>query len=216
MTAEELFKHLIDSIVNGEGEEAVKAAKELLNAGVPPKDIIDKGISKGLEIVGRKFEEREFFIPDMLAAAEATKEVINLLKPLLLKSKEVEKREKVVIGTVEGDIHDIGKNLVVVALQGAGFEVVDLGVDVSAEKFIEAIKKEGAKVLAMSALLTSTMPKMKEVIDALRKAGLRDKVKVVVGGAPVREDYAKEIGADAYGKDAWDGVKKVKELLGVE
>ncbi len=164
-----------------------------------------------MNIVGERFKNNEFYVPEVLIAARAMSRGMEVLKPILVKSG-VKPVAKIAIGTVKGDLHDIGKNLVSMMLQGAGFEMNDLGVDVSAQRFIEAVK-QGAQMVGLSALITTTMPSMKEVIDALKKEGLRNKVKVMVGGAPLTQEYADEIGADGYAPDAASAVDKAKELL---
>ena len=164
--------------------------------------------------VGRLFEEGDYFVPEMLIAARAMQAGMALLKPHLL-SSEVKSAGRVAIGTVKGDLHDIGKNLVALMLEGAGFEVIDLGVDVPPEKFVDAITNSGADIVAFSALLTTTMPNMKVTIDAIQAAGLRDKVKVIIGGAPVTQAYADQIGADGYSADASRAVSLAKSLMGL-
>jgi 5-methyltetrahydrofolate--homocysteine methyltransferase len=171
-----------------------------------------EGMSKGMEIVGKKFEEGEFFLSDLIMAGETMKAGMEVLKPHL-KAGQVKSMGRVVIGTVKGDIHDIGKNIVSTLLSSAGFEVHDLGVDVDVDRFVKAVQEFKAHILAMSALLTVTMPYMEEVIKAVEKAGIRSQLKIIVGGAPLSEDYAKRIGADAYAEDAVTGVEKCKKLM---
>lgn len=208
-----LFGELSSTIIQGNSKEAKKIVKSLLNnKKLEVRDIIEKGVANGLKVVGDKFEKREYFLPEMLASANAVKEIMPLLESYL-RRKEEGAMPKVLICTVEGDIHDIGKNIVAITLQGVGFDVHDLGVDVSAKEIVETVKEEEPKIVALSALLTSTMTKMKEVVDSLKNAGVRDKVKILIGGPPINSEFAKRIGADAYGKDAWDAVEKAKELL---
>jgi 5-methyltetrahydrofolate--homocysteine methyltransferase len=175
--------------------------------------ILNEGLIPAMGEVGCRFEAGEYYLPEMLVSAQAMKASLNLLRPLLVERK-VEPMGRVVVGTVQGDLHDIGKNLVSMMLEGAGFEVVDLGVDVPPGKFVEAAR--GAQVIGLSALLTTTMPTMGRVIPALKEAGVRDQVKVIVGGAPVTQAFADQIGADGYGPDASSAVRKVKELLGLQ
>jgi 5-methyltetrahydrofolate--homocysteine methyltransferase len=206
---------LTEAVVNGQAPKAKELTAKALEAGVSPGKILQEGLIPGMAEVGRRFECREFYVPELLIAARAMHAALDILRPLLAASGEVEPIGKVVIGTVRGDLHDIGKNLVTMMLEGSGFEVKDLGIDVSPEKFVNAVKEGGYDVLAMSALLTTTMPSMKATIDALKEAGLRDKVKVIIGGAPITQEYANQIGADGYGEDANQAVRVAKQLLGV-
>jgi corrinoid protein of di/trimethylamine methyltransferase len=180
--------------------------KDALNAGVLPYEIVAKGLGKGMEVVGQKYEAHEYFLPELVVAGEVMYSGLEDLKPLL-QGKEAGTKGVIVAGTVEGDIHDIGKNLFVMLATAAGFEVHDLGNDVSAQKFVENIKEFNAGYVGMSALITTTMEKMKSIIDEIKKAGLRERVKIIVGGAPLTEAYAKRIGADAFAADALDGVR---------
>jgi len=205
------LKKLAEGVIGGKADEVKKMTEEALAEGVTPKQILDEGLVAGMDVVGTKFKEGEFYVPEVLIAARAMHAGMDILKPKLAEAG-VEPVAKVAIATVKGDLHDIGKNLVAMMLQGAGFEVNDLGVDCSAEKFVQAAK-EGAKFIGLSALLTTTMPSMKEVIDELQKAGVRDKVKVLIGGAPLTQEYADEIGADGYAPDAASGVDVVKSLM---
>ena len=185
--------------------------KEALNEGVKAETILNEGLVVGMTNLGEMFKNGEVYVPEVLVAARAMKAGTDILKPLLA-SENVQSLGKVAIGTVQGDLHDIGKNLVGMMLEGNGFEVIDLGVDVAPEAFVEAVKN-GAQVIGMSALLTTTMPMMKAVIDMLNAEGLRDKVKVMIGGAPITQEYADEIGADGYSKDAAEAVKLAGRLL---
>ena len=203
---------LAESIINGKAKDAKEQVQKALDAKVPVSEILNNGLIKGMSVVGEKFKNNEFYVPEVLIAARAMHGAMDIVKPLLAASG-VKAIGTVSIGTVKGDLHDIGKNLVVMMLEGAGFEVMDLGIDVPAEKFVESVKN-GAQVIAMSALLTTTMTAMKSTIDALKEAGVRDKVKVMIGGAPVTQNYADEIGADGYARDAASGADKAKELLG--
>lgn len=185
--------------------------RQALAEGIVAKTILDDGLIAGMNTVGEKFRVHEIFLPDVLLAAKAMYAGMDVLKPLLL-SAGVSSRGRVVIGSVQGDLHDIGKNLVGIMLKGAGFEVIDLGNDVAAEKFVAAAKSHDACVIGMSALLTTTMPVMKEVVDLLNKESLSGKIKTIIGGAPVSQNYAGEIGADAYGYDCAQAVAGVKKL----
>jgi len=195
------FNEISDLLQRGKAKEIVGAVEKALNDGAPPKDILEKGLISGMSIIGDKFKKGEVFVPEVLIAARAMNHASGALKPALVKAG-VKPVGKALICTVKGDLHDIGKNLVRMMIEGKGIEAVDLGVDCSAEKIVDAVKTSDAKVVCLSALLTTTMLSQKEIIDALRTAGLRDKVKVMVGGAPVTQSYADEIGADAYTPDA--------------
>jgi 5-methyltetrahydrofolate--homocysteine methyltransferase len=204
---EDIYKSIIDGDMDGATDGVHKALEE----GTAPAEILNKGLIAAMSEVGRLFEEGEYFVPEMLIAARAMKAGVEILKPKLIEA-DVKPLGKVVIGTVKGDLHDIGKNLVVMMLEGAGFEIIDLGTDVSAEKFVEAVKEHEAGFVGMSALLTTTMPAMRTVIDALKEAGVRDKVLVMIGGAPVTQNYADEIGADIYAPDGPSAARKAKEV----
>ncbi len=212
----DLINKLKIAIIEGDEEVALKVTKELLEKGIDPKLIIEQALEPAMKIVGEKFEREEYFIPEVMLAAEVFKKVMEFLKPHLSQEVGGKSKGRVVIGTVRGDIHELGKNLVATMLSVAGFEVIDLGVDVSPEKFIEAVEKYRPDVLGLSALMTTTMIEQKVVIEELKRRGLRDKVKVIVGGAPVTEEWAREIGADGYAANAYEAVRLVKKLLGVE
>ncbi len=186
--------------------------KNALDAGIPALDIVTKGMAKGMEIVGKKYEEKEYFLAELIMAGEVMKTGMEVLEPHL-KATPVSKKGVVVIGTVKGDLHDIGKNIVVTLLRSSGFEVHDLGVDVDAQKFVEKVRETNADILALSALLTTTMVEMENVIKALKEAGIRDKVKVIIGGAPITEEFASKIGADGFAVDAVQGLQKCKEMI---
>ena len=205
-TEKEVLAKLRDAIVNLDIDGVKKAAEEALAAGIPAYKAVIDGMAKGMEIVGQKYEDGEYFLAELIMAGETMKEGMAVLEPHL-KVGDIKTAGKVVIGTVRGDLHDIGKNVVATLLKAANFEVIDLGVDISAEQFIETVKKENPDILAMSALLTTTMIEMENVMKALEKEGLRDKVKVIIGGAPITPEYAKKIGADAAAKDAVEGVR---------
>jgi 5-methyltetrahydrofolate--homocysteine methyltransferase len=206
-----LIEEIRTAVIEGQKNVAVPKVEQALKDGEAPEKILQEGLISAMAEVGRLFEEGEYFVPEMLIAARAMGAALEILKPRLVASG-VQPIGKVAIGTVKGDLHDIGKSLVAMMLEGAGFEIMDMGVDVTPEKFVDAIRA-GAQVVAMSALLTTTMPNMKTTIEAIKAAGLREQVVVLVGGAPVTEAYAKEIGADGYAPDASAAVRKTKELL---
>jgi 5-methyltetrahydrofolate--homocysteine methyltransferase len=204
---------LATAITEGDGPRVAALTRQALGAGLPPKTVLDDGLIAGMTVVGDRFRVHDIFLPDVLLAAKAMYKGMDELKPLLLR-EGVPSLGKVVIGSVRGDLHDIGKNLVGIMLKGAGFEVFDLGHDVPPERMVATAKAEGARVIGMSALLTTTMPVMQEVVALVRAEGLAGTVRTVVGGAPVTAAFAKEIGADAYGFDAGNAVDVVKELVG--
>lgn len=206
---------LYEAILNGKHNVALEVTKSALSENISPKVLIDDYLIKAMEEIGRSFEQHKVFVPELLMAGRAMKMSLSLIQPLLKGENTSLMLGTVVIGTVKGDLHDIGKNLVGSMFEGCGFKVVDLGVDVDATKFINAVKENNASIVGLSALLTTTMPYMKSIIEALETAGLRDKVKVMVGGAPVSEGFAREIGADGYSDSANSAVVKAKELLGV-
>jgi 5-methyltetrahydrofolate--homocysteine methyltransferase len=207
-----IFEKIADEVQKGNSETVKELVKEALSTGGSPEGILNEGLVEGMNIVGEKFKNNECFIPEVLVSAKAMKLGLEILKPRLAETK-VKPLGKVVIGTIQGDLHDIGKNIVSMLLQGAGFEVIDLGADVPIERFVESAKNEKADIVGMSALLITTMVNMKEVIQGLKEAGLKDDVKVIVGGAPVTRDFAVKIGADGYAPDAASGVDAVKTLL---
>jgi len=211
-TMDTLIKSIYDNILEGQQKVVEAKTQEALNSGIPPKVILDEGMVAAMAEVGRLFETGEYFVPEMMVAARAMKAGLALLKPQLVKAN-VKSLGKVGIGTVQGDLHDIGKNLVGIMLEGAGYEILDLGTDVSPEKFIQAVKTDKVDALALSALLTTTMPNMISTITALEQAGLRKQVKVLIGGAPITEEYARQIGADGYAPDASRAVTIAKGLL---
>lgn len=203
---EAVIEKIYQGVLNGEREVVVEAVREAIDAKVPAETILKEGMMRAMAETGRLFEEGEYFVPELLIAARAMQGGMDLLKPLLV-AAEIEPVGRIVIGTVKGDLHDIGKNLVSMMLEGAGFEVIDLGSDVDAEKFVDAVKTNQAHIVGMSALLTTTMTNMPVVIQALKNAGLRDGVKVMIGGAPVTKAYADQIGADGYAPDASQAAK---------
>jgi len=211
---EKALQIIQENVVNGNRDAVEAQVQQALDAGIKPEEILSLGLIAAMKEVGDRFEAGEFYVPEMLIAARAMQSGLALLKPFLIQSG-VPSAGRVVIGTVKGDLHDIGKNLVAMMLEGAGFEIIDLGTDVSPEKFIEAVKDYNANLVGMSALLTTTMTNMKLVLGALQEAGLRERVKVMIGGAPVTEAYAKTIGADGYAPDASRAVNLAKTLLRV-
>lgn len=210
-TTNATLEQLFEGVVNGQSEIVEQKVNEALSSGIDPAVILNEGMIPAMSEVGRRFEEGECYVPEMLVSARAMQSGMSLLKPHLQKDK-VESRGKVAIGTVKGDLHDIGKNLVGIMLEGAGFDIQDLGTDVPPEKFVEAARS-GVNVIAMSALLSTTMIKMKEVVEALAQADLPHKPVVIVGGAPLTETFAKSIGADGFAPDASRAVSVVKTLL---
>ncbi len=207
-----LIKEIYTNVMDGEADAVKEKVQAALNAGIAAPVILNEGMIAAMGEVGRLFEEGEYFVPEMLIAARAMQSGLALLTPYL-KEADVKSAGKVVIGTVKGDLHDIGKNLVAMMLEGAGFEIVDLGTDVAPEKFVEAVRTQGAQIVGLSALLTTTMPSMKATIEALKAAGLRDTVKVMIGGAPITQEYANQIGADGYAADASRAVATAKSLI---
>lgn len=203
---------LQDAIINGSKPQAIALTKELLAEKVNAQEILNEGLIAGMSEVGDRFKCGDYFVPEMLIAARAMQSSMDLLRPVLVDAG-VEPIGTIVLGTVRGDLHDIGKNLTGMLLEGAGFRVVDVGVDASAEKFVNAVKENNAQLVGMSALLTTTMTYTREVIKALEAADLRKKVKVIVGGAPITEDWANQIGADGFAVDAATGADRCKELL---
>ncbi len=193
-------------------KKADELVREALDQGIPVGDVLEKGLISGMSYIGERFKKNEVYVPEVLIAARAMKAGMAILKPLLEES-DIEAKGTVIIGTVKGDLHDIGKNLVAMMLEGAGYNVIDAGIDVSPEKFIEAAKDIDGAVIAMSALLTTTMPQMKTVVDAIKGSDISNKVKTVIGGAPVTQKYADEISADGFAPDAASAVDKVKELI---
>ena len=206
------YDALKTAVIEGKMVQAKSLTQEALNAGEKPEDILERGLIPAMDAVGEKFACHEFFIPEMLVAARAMQAGLALLKPLLAE-RAAKARGTIVLGTVKGDLHDIGKNLVGMMLQGGGFEVVDLGADVAPDRFVEAVRQHSPNFVMMSALLTTTMLNMKVTIDALKAAGLRDRVKVAVGGAPVTQRFCEEVGADFYAPTATGAVTKAKEAV---
>jgi 5-methyltetrahydrofolate--homocysteine methyltransferase len=207
------INEIIDATIKGNRESIVELIEKAMGNGFAPGDIIQDGFIAAMEIVGQRFSAGELFVPEMLRAARAMKTGLEILKPKMV-GREVTSLAKVVLGTVSGDMHDIGKNLVGIMLEGAGIEVVDVGVDVSPDRFVEAVKTHRPNFLGLSALLTTTLSEMSAVINALSEDGLRGDVKVIIGGAPVTQEFADKIGADGYAEDAATAVNRIKELIG--
>lgn len=207
------LNELYDAILAGQLEPAVAVTERALAAGIDPQTVINGYMIPAMEEIGRRFEAGEAYVPNLLMSARAMKGALELLRPLL-RNNTAESRGRIVIGTVHGDLHDIGKNLVASMLEGCGFEVFNIGVDISSDRFIEAAREHRADILCMSALLTTTMTYMKEVIDALRASDLAGRVKVLVGGAPVTEGFARTIGADGYSSNANNAVLMARQLMG--
>jgi corrinoid protein of di/trimethylamine methyltransferase len=215
MANERLFEEMTQAVIDGLPARARELADEALRAGIDPLEAIENGFKPGMEVVGEGFDKGELFIPDLMMAGEAMKTAIATLEPELMKRKQARKvLGRVVIGTVEGDIHEIGKTLVATMLAAAGFEVHDLGVDVAAQRFVDTVRDTNANVVGLSALLTTTILNQEAVIQALTEAGLREQVKVIIGGVPANPEWAEEIGADAYAENATEAVEVVKGLVG--
>ena len=200
------------TLIAGKEAEVKTLTQEALDKGASARDILDKGLLAGMDVVGQRFKAGDMFIPEVLLCARCMHGAMDIIKPLLSEA-DAAGLGTYLIGTVEGDLHDIGKNLVSMMLQGAGFQVIDLGTNITAQQFVEAVKEHQPDILGMSALLTTTMPRMEETIQALKEAGIRDGVKIMAGGAPVTQDFVEKIGGDAYGANAASAVEKAKELI---
>jgi 5-methyltetrahydrofolate--homocysteine methyltransferase len=205
------LEDLKTAVINGKRKHVMEIVPELLEAGILPVDMLEKALIPAMAIVGEKFKNNKIFVPEMLVSARAMKQAMNFIEPALL-AAGIKPKHTAVIGTVEGDLHDIGKNLVAIMWKGAGFEVVDLGVNVTSDAFVEAIKTHQPEIVGLSALLTTTMPAMAQVVQAIRDAGLND-VKILIGGAPITQSYADDIGADGYSRDAASAVDAAKAVL---
>jgi 5-methyltetrahydrofolate--homocysteine methyltransferase len=210
----DILNEISECMQRGDDARTAELTQQAIDAGMTASQILNDGLLSGMAIVGRKMGAHEIFLPEVLLAARAMSAGVDLLKPLLV-AEDVQSSGKVVLGTMKGDMHDIGKNLVGIMLEGAGYEIVDLGTDVPPERFVEAAESERASVVGLSALLTTTMTGMKDVVDLVKSKGLHDQIKVIVGGAPLSQAFADEIGADGYGYDANKAVGLVKELTGV-
>lgn len=207
------LSEIAENIIKGQAPKVKELVQKAIDEGIPVKSILEEGLIAGMNVVGAKFKKNEFYVPEVLIAARAMKTGMALLKPLLAEAG-VEPMATIIVATVKGDLHDIGKNLVSMMMEGAGFKVVDLGIDIAPEKFVSAAKESNAGLIGMSALLTTTMTSMKTTVDALKSAGI--KAKTMIGGAPVTQNYADEIGADGYAPDAASAVDKAKELLSIK
>ena len=207
------LNQIANNLINGKAPQVKELVKKALDEGMGVEKILNEGLIAGMDVVGKKFQANEFYVPEMLIAARAMKAGMEIIRPILIQ-EDIKSQGTVVIGTAKGDLHDIGKNLVGMMLEGAGFEVIDLGIDVAPEKFVQTAKEKKAHLIGVSALLTTTMVGMKDVIKALKEASLDSKVKVMIGGAPLTQSYADEIGADGYAPDAASAVDKAKKLLG--
>jgi corrinoid protein of di/trimethylamine methyltransferase len=212
--SQEIFDKLAQTVIDGEPEDAEKVAKQALAEGLDPLDCINNGLSPGIDRVGELFATGEYFLPDLIIGGDAMKAALDVLEPALAGGQSREILGRVVLGTVEGDLHEIGKTLVGTMLTANGFQVTDIGVDKPASEFVSAVKDSGATLVGASALLTTTMLHQQEVIEALKEAGLRDQVMVMIGGAPVTESWAEKIGADGYSEDAIGAVEVAKDLVG--
>jgi 5-methyltetrahydrofolate--homocysteine methyltransferase len=207
----DLLSRIAARLQEGDEEDVAALTEQAIAGGLPARQILDEGLIQGMNVVGERFRNHEIFLPEVLLAARAMYAGMDRVKPLLLRD-QVPTLGRVVIGTVQGDLHDIGKNLVGIMLRGAGFEVIDLGNDVAPDRFVETARESGARVVGLSALLTTTMPVMQTVVERLAAAGLREQVRVVIGGAPVSQEFAERIGADAYAYDAANAVERVRAL----
>ncbi len=203
---------ITNTLITGDGNALQELVEKALDTGIPAGEILQEGLIAGMDIVGEKMESGDMFIPEVLMAAKAMGISVEILKPLLAEG-EASSAGKVLIGTVKGDLHDIGKNLVTMMMESAGFEVIDLGIDVEPEKFVEAIKEHQPTIVGLSALLTTTMPMMKQTVDGIKESGMRDTLKIIVGGAPVNQAFADEIGVDGYAPDAGSACKMAKAMF---
>lgn len=213
MSETEIFQALYDSVLEGNSEKAVKAAKESLDAGISPLNAIDKGMSPGIQEVGERFGRNEMFLPEMVSSADAMEAALDILEPHF-EGDEGKKKGKVLIGTVQGDIHDIGKNIVIALLKVNGFEVIDIGRDIASTDFVDKAMELGVEVIGLSGLLTTSLPMMRDIIQMLDDDGVRDQHKVIIGGGPTSQEYADEIGADGYGETAHSAVELCNQLVG--
>jgi 5-methyltetrahydrofolate--homocysteine methyltransferase len=209
----ERLKAIAENVLKGQFAQTYDLVQLALDEGASPEKVLNEGLLKGIEEVGRLFKEEEIYVPEMLMAAKAMQQGMDVLEPLLV-GEARKNLGKIVLGTVKGDLHDLGKYLVSIMLRASGFEVIDIGIDISADKFISRAVEEDSRLIGMSALLTTTMPYMKTVVDEIEKAGLKTQIKTIIGGTCVTQDFADKIGADAYGANAGDAVEKAKQLLG--
>ncbi len=206
------YNEISELLQKGKAKDVTEKVQEAIDSGAPVEEILEKGLIAGMNVIGGKFKNNEIYVPEVLIAARAMNKAMEILEPKLVEAG-VESKGKLVIGTVKGDLHDIGKNLVAMMYKGAGYDVIDLGIDVTPEKFVEAAKENNAKLIGLSALLTTTMPAMKDVVEKVKSEGMDD-VKVVIGGAPVTQAYADEIGADGYAPDAASAIEVGQKLAG--
>ena len=209
---DEIYQAISKAVTEGEEEEAVRKVEEALKSGLPPIGIMQRGVVAGISKAGELWKANEYFLPDVIMAADAFKAAMAILKPRLKEGEGVRKGKKIVMGVVQGDVHDLGKSLVIAMLTSAGFEVIDLGIDVPLQKFIDAAREHQPHILGLGAYMTTTMLEMKGIIAELEKQGLRRKLKVMVGGVPTSQEFADQIGADAWGKDALDAIQKALKL----
>lgn len=207
-----VLNEIAEKVEKGDAAAVKELTEKALSDQATAKDILDNGLVNGMNSIGKKFKNNEVFIPEVLIAARAMKSGMEIIKPLLAEAK-IESKGKIAIGTVKGDLHDIGKNIVVMMLEGAGYDVIDVGIDVTKEKFVEVIKNEKPDILGMSALLTTTMVYIKDVIEEVNNSGVRDDIKIIIGGAPITQAYSDEVGADGYAQDAASAVDVVKSLI---
>lgn len=208
----EMLNSLAETLIKGKMNEMAGLTQQALDSGLSAEDILQKGLLAGMDVVGQRFKSGEMFIPEVLRSAKTMHKAMEILRPILAQA-DIKAAGKFMIATVEGDLHDIGKNLVAMMFEGAGFEVINLGIDQKSQAIVDAVKTHQPDILGLSALLTTTMPKMEETINALKEAGVRDGMRIMVGGAPVTEDFAKKIGADGYAPNAATAVDRAKEYL---
>lgn len=208
----EILKDIARTLENGDSTAVKELLRKALALDIPPETILNDGLVKGMEVVGKKFKENEIFIPEVLIASRAMKSAMNIIKPFLIEEGS-QSKGKIVMGTVKGDLHDIGKNIVSIVLESEGYEIIDIGIDVPKEKFIDVLRKENPDILGMSALLTTTMSYMRDVIEAVRAEGFKKHIKIIVGGAPITQSFADEIGADSYAPEAISAVALVIDIF---
>jgi 5-methyltetrahydrofolate--homocysteine methyltransferase len=208
----EILKDIARTLENGDSTAVKELLRKALALDIPPETILNDGLVKGMEVVGKKFKENEIFIPEVLIASRAMKSAMNIIKPFLIEEGS-QSKGKIVLGTVKGDLHDIGKNIVSILLESEGYEIIDIGIDVPKEKFIDVLRKENPDILGMSALLTTTMSYMRDVIEAVRAEGFKKHIKIIVGGAPITQSFADEIGADSYAPEAISAVALVIDIF---